>query len=167
MKAPGCSSLAYVYPALISSISLLAFDLHSAQTAGTNVSYFQQIRPILQANCQGCHQPAKAKGGYVMTDFEKLVGKGDTGEACVVSKAPEKSLLFKQITPVKGEAEMPKGKPPLLDPEIELVRRWIAEGAVDDTPANAEQRFDMDPPPIYTRPPVITSLDFSPDGKFL
>ena len=26
------------------------------------VSYFDQIRPILQANCQGCHQPAKAKG---------------------------------------------------------------------------------------------------------
>ncbi|HUR46563.1 MAG TPA: DUF1549 domain-containing protein [Candidatus Saccharimonadales bacterium] len=68
---------------------------------------------------------------------------------------------------MKGEAEMPKGKPPLLDGEIELVRRWIAEGANDDTPANARQRYDMDHPPVYTRPPVITSLDFSPDGKFL
>src|SRR4026208_851534 len=43
------------------------------------VSYFKKIRPIFQANCQGCHQPAKAKGGYVMTDFAKLL-KG--GEEC-------------------------------------------------------------------------------------
>ena len=31
------------------------------------VSYYREIRPILQANCQGCHQPAKNKGGYLMT----------------------------------------------------------------------------------------------------
>src|SRR4051812_6286317 len=135
--------------------------------APEKVSYYKQIRPIFQANCQGCHQPAKAKGGYVMTDFEKLIGKGDTGEPCVVAKQPDKSLLYKQITPVNGEAEMPKGKSPLLEPEIELVKRWIVEGAVDDTPANAKQQYDMDHPPVYTRPPVITSLDFSPDGKFL
>ena len=29
---------------------------------------------------------------------------------------------------------MPKGKPPLAAAEIELIRRWIAQGAVDDTP---------------------------------
>ena len=38
-------------------------------TSSGEVSYYKQIRPILQAHCQGCHQPAKAKGGYVMTDF--------------------------------------------------------------------------------------------------
>ena len=40
------------------------------------VSYYKQIRPIFQANCQGCHQPAKAKGGYVMTTFEQLLAGG-------------------------------------------------------------------------------------------
>jgi mono/diheme cytochrome c family protein len=39
------------------------------------VSYFKKIRPIFQAQCQGCHQPAKAKGGYVMTDFAKFPGR--------------------------------------------------------------------------------------------
>ena len=28
--------------------------------AGAPVSYYKQIRPIFQAHCQGCHQPAKA-----------------------------------------------------------------------------------------------------------
>src|SRR5262249_5287269 len=38
---------------------------------------------------------------------------------------------------------------------------------VDDTPANALQKYDMTHPPVYTRPPVIASLDFAPDGKLL
>src|SRR3954469_45532 len=62
---------------------------------------------------------------------------------------------------------MPPKKTPLAETDIALVRRWIAEGAVDDTPANARQRFDAEHPPVYQRPPVVTSLDFSPDGTLL
>ncbi|MBM4058932.1 MAG: hypothetical protein FJ275_12000, partial [Planctomycetes bacterium] len=47
------------------------------------------------------------------------------------------------------------------------VRRWIAAGAIDDSPASAGQVVDADHPPVYTRQPVITSLDFSPDGRML
>src|SRR3954462_5041063 len=75
------------------------------------VSYYKKIRPIFQANCQGCHQPAKAKGGYVMTDFARLLAGGEDsvkeGVKAVTPKDPEKSLLVHQITPEKGEAEMP------------------------------------------------------------
>ena len=62
---------------------------------------------------------------------------------------------------------MPKGKQPLSKADVELIAKWIAAGAADDTPANARTRFDVDNPPIYTLPPVITSLDYSPDGKLL
>ncbi|HET6407673.1 MAG TPA: c-type cytochrome domain-containing protein [Chthoniobacteraceae bacterium] len=136
------------------------------------VSYHKQIRPIFQAHCQGCHQPAKAKGGYVMTDFAKLLKGGESaekGEVAIVAKDPEKSLLVHQITPTASgeQAEMPPKKAPLPEKEITLVRRWITEGAVDDTPANARQRIDAEHPPIYHRPPVITSIDISPDGTLL
>ena len=40
------------------------------------VSYYRDVRPILQAQCLGCHQPSKAKGGYVMSDFKKLLAGG-------------------------------------------------------------------------------------------
>ena len=45
------------------------------------VSFYKQIRPILQAKCTGCHQPAKAKGDYIMTDFAKLLEGGEEGHA--------------------------------------------------------------------------------------
>ncbi len=135
------------------------------------VSYFKKIRPIFQAECQGCHQPAKPKGGYVMTDFAKLLEGGDDcvkdNTRAIVPKDPDKSYLVEQITPDHGEAEMPKKKSPLSSGDIQLIRRWIAEGAVDDTPPNARQRFDPEHPPVYQRLPVVTSMEFSPDGSLL
>src|SRR5215207_5150296 len=77
------------------------------------VSYWKQVRPIFQANCQGCHQPAKNKGGYVMTDFTRLVSGGDSGEKAIVPRKPAASALVEAITPHDGEAEMPKDKAPL------------------------------------------------------
>jgi len=135
--------------------------------ASQKVSYHGQIRAILQAHCQGCHQPAKASGGYVMTDFRKLLAGGESESAAIVPGKPADSYLLDLITPEGGKAEMPKGKPPLKPAELELIRRWISEGATDDTPATARQKFDKDHPPIYTRPPVVTSIDFSPDGQLL
>ncbi len=131
------------------------------------VSYYRVVRPILQANCQGCHQPAKAKGSYVMTEFKRLLGGGDNEGAAVVPGHAEQSALVKMVTPHDGEVRMPKGKNPLPDPDVALIATWIQQGAVDDTPADAKRHYDTEHPPQYSRPPVISSLDFSPDGKLL
>jgi WD40 repeat protein/mono/diheme cytochrome c family protein len=131
------------------------------------VSYFKQVRPIFQAHCEGCHQPAKAGGGFVMTVFDGLLKGGKSDMAAIVPGKPDESYLIDQITPTDGKAAMPKDKPPLSATEIDLITRWIAQGAVDDTPQNARVRYDKDHPPIYTRPPVIPALDFSPDGQIL
>lgn len=155
--------------------AVLSLSIASSQAADADkpVSYFKQIRPIFQANCQGCHQPAKAKGGYVMTDFARLLRGGesvDKGETAIIPKDPDKSLLVQQITPAttgEAKAEMPPKKAPLVEKEIALIRRWISEGAGDDTPANARQRYDTEHPPVYHRSPLITSIDLSPDGSIL
>jgi WD40 repeat protein/mono/diheme cytochrome c family protein len=138
-----------------------------AAPAAAAVSYDKQIRPIFQARCQGCHQPAKPGGGYVMTAFDRMLAGGKSKAVAIVPRKPEESHLVDQITPDGGEAEMPRGQKPLTEAEIELVKKWIAEGAVDDTAQNTRARYDMDHPPVYTRPPVITALDYSPDGKLL
>src|SRR5437879_5464215 len=131
------------------------------------VSYYREIRPILQANCQGCHQPAKTKGGYLMTDFKRLLAGGDSEGAAIVPAHPEKSSILKMVTPQDGEVRMPKGKTPLAETEVAVISTWIQQGAEDDTPEDAKRHYDAEHPPIYSRLPVITSLDFSPDGKLL
>ncbi len=139
----------------------------NAASSTIKVSYDKQIRPIFQARCQGCHQPAKAGGNFVMTTFERMVKGGESGEAAIVAGKPAESHLITLITPEAGKAEMPQNKPPLSSAEIELIVRWIAQGASDDTPRAAKTRYDQDHPPVYTRLPVIPALAFSVDGSLL
>ena len=131
------------------------------------VSYHTQVRPILQAKCQGCHQPAKDSGEYVMTAFADLLEGGSSGMKAVVPGRPDASELVHQIVPKNGKSLMPKNAPSLHESEIALISKWIAEGAKDDTPKSLSTPIDADHPPTYTRPPVIASVDYSPDGKLL
>ncbi len=156
-------------------VALLAADEAKPAKTGAavaktaqKISYDKQIRPILQAQCQGCHQPAKAGGDYVMTTFDGMREGGESGEPAIVPGKPDQSYFIDQITPAKdGKAPMPQKKPPLSKAEVELITRWITQGAVDDTPQTARSRYDKDHPPEYTRLPVIPALAFSPDGSLL
>lgn len=132
------------------------------------VSYYEHIRPVFQAKCQGCHQPAKAKSDYVMTEVASLIAGGENGEAILPGKPKESNLLALVVTQ-KGDdrPEMPPKDDPLTDYEVKLVTKWVEQGAKDDTPENALQRFTMEKPPKYAVPPVVTSIAYSPDGKLL
>lgn len=134
---------------------------------GGKVSFSKQVQPVLQANCYGCHQPAKAKGNYQMTSRKGLLQGGESGSPAVVPGEAEKSHVLEMITPQGGKAEMPQGRPPLAAGDIELIRRWISEGAEDDSPKSNRPILDGDHPPIYSHGPVVASLDFSPDGTLL
>src|SRR5436190_14305071 len=87
------------------------------------ISYYKDVRPLFQLHCQGCHQPAKAQGGYVMTDFAELLKKTEAGEIGVVPGQPEKSILYRQIVPQQGKPPaMPRGKDPLSDHDVSIVK---------------------------------------------
>ncbi|MFO0945899.1 MAG: c-type cytochrome domain-containing protein [Planctomycetota bacterium] len=157
---------------LFASSSLVAIAEENAEkkesAPPTPVSYYGEIRPIFQQHCQGCHQPAKPGGGYVMTSHADLLKAGKSQEPAITPGNVEKSYLVGQITPMGSDpAAMPKEKDSLNETQIKLIERWIAEGAKDDTPASARDPVDADHPPTYQSPPVITALEYSPDGSLL
>jgi WD40 repeat protein/mono/diheme cytochrome c family protein len=133
------------------------------------VSYYRDIRPLFQQHCQGCHQPAKASGGYVMTNHAALLKKGDSDEPGIVPGKPDESSVVYQIVSQNGNRpSMPRGREPLTDLQVSLIKKWIVQGAKDDTPASARAVVvDAEHPPKYDLPPVITALDYSPDGSLL
>src|SRR5262245_29234162 len=156
-------SLACALASLALGLPALRADDPPAQ-----ISYYRQVRPILVVHCQGCHQPAKAMGGYVMTSHAEMLKQGDSDEPGIIPGKPELSKVVAQITPDKdGKAAMPKNKDRLIDRDIDLIRKWIVQGAKDDTPMSARTTIDAEHPPVSPLPPVISSLDYSPDGKLL
>ncbi|MFO0923006.1 MAG: c-type cytochrome domain-containing protein [Pirellulales bacterium] len=153
----------------MTAIALTAFT-HKAKAQAANdatISFEKEIVPILQTHCLGCHQPAKAQGGYEMTRFANLLKGGESGDKAIVPKDVASSHLLREITPVDGKAPMPKGKNPLSAQEIESIRKWIEQGAIDDRKNVGGEVYSKDHPPIYARPPVITGIDFSADGSLL
>ena len=66
-----------------------------------------------------------------MTEFDKLIAGGDSGDAAIVPSDLEKSYIVELITPENGEAEMPQKAAPLHETEIALIKKWISEGRIN------------------------------------
>ena len=131
--------------------------------AETTVSWWRDVTPVFKRSCNGCHNPNKLKGEVDTSTFAGLMKHGKHG-ANLIAGDPAKSLL---ITSIAGkEPDMPKEGDALSAQEVSLITRWIQEGAKDDTPADAYSTR-LKEPPTYTQPPVISTLDVSPDGARL
>lgn len=154
--------------ALFSLYARAAEDPPAATKAEPAISFHRQVRPILAASCQGCHQPAKAGGKILLTRYADLFEGGRSKKGVVVAGKPGESLIIEAITPQGTDRpEMPKDATPLDGASVEIIRRWIAEGAADDTPESVRQIVSADQPPVYTTLPVLTAIDHSPDGQLL
>jgi WD40 repeat protein len=128
------------------------------------VSFYRQVRPILQRNCTGCHQPAKAGGKLILTSYAGAKAGGEQGVGFEPGK-PDDSLLIEFISGEKPA--MPKNSPPLSKDQVALVSRWITEGAKDDTPEEVQDTISPENPPTYHSAPVVSALAWSPDGQFI
>jgi WD40 repeat protein len=159
--------LAFALVSTLVSISSGKLRADEVEKANEEVSYYLDVRPIFQRHCQGCHQPARAGGKFDITAYSAVI-KGAGDEAVIIPGKPDESHLIEEITAAEGESpSMPKDAEPLSAHDVEIIRRWIAEGARDDTPESARVRYSMENPPVYETNPVLTSLDFSPDGTLL
>jgi Protein of unknown function (DUF1553)/Protein of unknown function (DUF1549)/Planctomycete cytochrome C len=93
------------------------------------VSFSNEIQPILNQNCVQCHGGVRQKNGVSFVFREDALGRGKSGRLTIVPGHPEKSELIARITSSDPEARMPYHAPPLPSKQIELLRRWIKEGA--------------------------------------
>src|SRR5690606_31945413 len=118
----------------------------AAEQKDEPVSFYRQIRPVLQRNCSGCHQPSKRGGKLLLTSYEDFRKGGENGEAFAAGK-PDESLILDYIS--GDEPAMPQNADPLPAEQVELIARWIREGAKDDTPAGLQDNVSAANPPKY------------------
>ena len=81
----------------------------AASLSGGAPSFSGDIRPILQKNCQGCHQPASKMSGLDLTTFEGFSKGGKRGPAFVAER-PEESVVIRYLTAAL-QPQMPLGQP--------------------------------------------------------
>jgi hypothetical protein len=102
--------------------------------AAEPVSFNRDIRPILSDKCFHCHGPdASTRKTKLRLDVEE--GAKITlaqGRHALLPGKPEESEVFKRITTSNKAQRMPPAYAsyaPLTSREIELIRRWIEQGA--------------------------------------
>ena len=104
----------------------------AACASAAPVDFNREIRPILSANCFACHGPdAAERKGNLRLDTREGAFADLGGHAALAPGKPEESELVRRISSLDSEEAMPpaeSGKK-LTAAEIELVRRWVAEGA--------------------------------------
>src|ERR1700690_1817742 len=104
------------------ALLLVACWLPVVLSGQTDASYFRDVRPILQRQCQGCHQPAVKSSGLDLTTFEGFAKGGKRGPAFRAG-SPYDSLIIKYI---KGQQQpaMPLGAPALTAEQIASISGW-------------------------------------------
>lgn len=83
----------------------------------SDVSFFNDISPIIRRNCQGCHSGKNPQGGVSLTNYQEIV------------KTVDNATLEGTITWEPGYSPMPKNANQLSNCNIQLIKKWISVGA--------------------------------------
>jgi hypothetical protein len=127
----GCVALLLLAGYLLGTDSAAGKD---QPPAGTAVDFERSIRPILVRRCLRCHGPDRQKGGLRLDSNDALLRGGDSGASLVPGKS-NASLLIERLTASDAKRRMPAQAEALPSNEIDLIRRWIDQGARWETSA--------------------------------
>ncbi len=105
----------------------------------TNVKLSTDVQPIFNANCVVCHQGASAPAGMSLESgqaYGNTVNKKSAESPLmrVLPGDPANSYLIAKLEGRQGQvggsgAQMPFNSPPLPTATIDLIKRWITQGA--------------------------------------
>ena len=102
------------------------------------VSFAQDIAPLLARHCAACHGPALQQNGLRLDRRENALRGGKSGPA-IEPGSSARSLLMKRLAGLDDLQRMPPGRP-LLQEQVELFRQWIDQGAPWEPAAQAAGR---------------------------
>jgi len=120
----------------------------------------EEVRPLLAARCQSCHNDTVASGGLAMTSRESLLRGGSRGPS-LVPGSPSDSVLIAAV-----EQSGPLKMPPtgaLPASEVEALRTWVQGGAAWGRPAGDPQASEAlwsFRPVVRHEPPQVRNTDW-------
>lgn len=118
---------------LVKCLPMVAL-LCATAMAEERIDFNRQIRPILSDRCFQCHGPDEEEryGGFRLDVREGATQEADSGSIPVVPGKPDESELVLRMISDDESIQMPPPeakKPHLTKQEIDLVKKWIEQGA--------------------------------------
>lgn len=108
--------------------SILSVMLMACNT-GEKVDFASEVRPILNKHCITCHGGVKKSGGISFLFEEEALAEGESGKRAIIPGNASASEFIRRLHEDDPELRMPYEKPALNQEEIDLLERWINQGA--------------------------------------
>ena len=130
------------------------------RNADHRVSYNQHIRPIINTKCITCHGGVKKASGVSFLFREEALDTAESGLPIIVPGDAAHSEMYQRIVHHDPEFRMPLEAEPLTQEEIDLIARWIDQGAEwEDHWAFIPPRKDIALPAIEDEAPANNGID--------
>src|SRR6476619_3242894 len=98
-------------------------------THNSLIDFTTEVKPIINKNCISCHGGVRQKGGFSLLFREDALAKTKSGKFAIIPGDPQHSELIRRITLSDPEDRMPYKHDPLSKEDVDILRRWIKEGA--------------------------------------
>ncbi len=93
------------------------------------ISYSAEVKPILNNKCISCHGGVKKNAGLSFLFRDEALAITESGKPAIIPGNSKKSELIRRLHETDLEERMPYKKPKLSDKEIEILTKWIDQGA--------------------------------------
>jgi mono/diheme cytochrome c family protein len=106
---------------------------------GTQISFVDQVKPILDAACIKCHGPQRQESKYRLDIREMAIGGGANYAPNIIPNNAADSPLMHFVTGQVDDMLMPAKGTRLSEKQIDVLRSWINQGAVWPESANDKE----------------------------
>ncbi len=122
-------------------------NLQNTDDRCDSVDFYDGVMPLFVENCVMCHGTL---GGWDASSFETMMSTGDHAPVVIPGDA-EGSLLGQKLIGAHEQGTIMPPAGSLPDDEIEIIIRWITEGALEepDCEPNPAPTFSSDVMPIF------------------
>ena len=123
------------------AVAAIWIALCSSRSLSAQQEAFSAAAQILEQKCLSCHAGGNPKGALGLEDLSAVL-KGGEGGPAIVPGEPDSSLLIEYV--VGPMPQMPKTGNPLTTQEVEILKTWIAQGAIWPADRKLEDRHVPD-----------------------
>ena len=114
---------------LVVTLLVAAVLVFTFSTDNQKIDFNTQVKPILNNKCISCHGGVKRKAGFSLQFRSEAVANTESGKPAIIPGKPDQSELIRRVTHSDPEERMPYKHDPLSSKEINILRKWIKQGA--------------------------------------
>ena len=119
--------------ALVASASVSAV---AQEKKPPKITFDEHVLPIFRQKCLSCHNPDKKSADLDLSTYTNTMTGGASGTVIEAGDAST-SYLYQLVTHAE-EPSMPPESPKIPDPMIEILRKWIDGGVLENAGSKAK-----------------------------